>query len=94
MEIEGDSNQRERLLKRLRHRSRQRGFAEADRIFIAFAERHLDGLDDDLLAQYEALLALPDWDTFGWISGQAEPPPEFHGIVGSMRLAIGKSLRA
>lgn len=88
MQIEEVSNQRERTIKRLRHRSRQRGFAEADEIFIAFAASELDSLSDDLLAQYEALLALPDWDSFAWIVGQSEPPVELAAIVGLMRIKL------
>ena len=84
-----ESEERELVLKRLRHRSRQRGFAEADEIFITFAASHLGRLSDPLLAQYEALLALPDWDTFSWVSGQAEPPIDFADIV----IEIKKSLR-
>ena len=75
-------------LKRLRHRSRQRGFAEADEIFMAFARDHLDGLSPTELDQYENLLALPDWDSFAWITDQAEPPAEFAEIVALMRQKI------
>ncbi len=88
MAIKLESEERELLLKRLRHRSRQRGFAEADEIFIGFAANHLNELSDPLLAQYETLLALPDWDTFGWVSGQSEPEAAFAEIVAEIKKTL------
>ncbi len=48
-----------------------------DLILGAYADRHLARLDDARLAQFEALVAVPDRDLYGWISG-AQPVPEEH----------------
>lgn len=70
-----DAN-KEIKLKQLRFRSGHRGFNEMDQLLKAFCESHLDKLDDALLTQYEQLLDLPDLDTYSWLIGQAEPPPD------------------
>ena len=72
-------------LKRLRHRSRQRGFNEMDQILGSFAAAQLAGLSPGLLDQYEALLDIPDWDAFGWIAGGQAAPPDLAGIVREIR---------
>jgi antitoxin CptB len=65
----------ERRLKRLKFRSWHRGTRELDLLLGPFADRHLDGLSDAEMADYEALLTMPDPDVYDWILGQAEPPP-------------------
>ena len=61
-------------LKRLAHRSRYRGFKEVDLHFGQFAERHLAGLSDEELDQYEALLDEADQDVWAWLSGARHVP--------------------
>jgi antitoxin CptB len=61
-------------LKRLAHRSRYRGFKEADLHFGQFAERHLAGLTAQELDQYEALLDEADQDVWAWLSGARHVP--------------------
>jgi antitoxin CptB len=65
----------DRRLKRLRFRSWHRGTRELDLLLGPFADRHLDALTEAELAEYEALLLLPDPDVYDWILGQGEPPP-------------------
>lgn len=60
--------------KRLAHRSRYRGFKEVDLHFGQFAERHLDGLSEPELDQYEALLGEADQDVWAWITGARHVP--------------------
>lgn len=55
-------------------RAQRRGFKEVDLIFGAYAERHLAGLDEAGLDQFEALLTAPDQDVYAWLRG-AEPVP-------------------
>ena len=60
--------------KRLRFRSRHRGTREMDLLLGRFADRHLAGLSERQLADYEALLEVGDPDLYGWISGEAAVP--------------------
>ncbi len=68
-------------LKQLRYRSWHRGTREMDLLLGGFAERHLAGLSDAELGQYEALLAAPDPDLFNWIVGETPVPPAFDNAV-------------
>jgi antitoxin CptB len=63
--------------KRLLFRAQRRGFKEVDLIFGAYAERHLAGLDEGALDQFEALLVAPDQEVYAWLRG-AEPVPPAH----------------
>ena len=74
--------------KRLLFRSWHRGTREADLILGSFAEQHLGGFDAARLAEYEALLEVPDADLFDWISGRAAPPPESDTAVTRLLLAF------
>jgi antitoxin CptB len=55
-------------------RAQRRGFRELDLLFAAFADRYLNGLDEQQLDKFEALLAVPDWQLYGWIVGQEAVP--------------------
>lgn len=67
--------------KRLRFRAQRRGFKEVDLIFGAFAEQHLDGLNDLELDAFEQLLDVPDQEVFGWLQGDAPVPAEHRNSV-------------
>jgi antitoxin CptB len=67
----------ERRRARLRFRSARRGFKEVDLIFGAFADTHLDALDDAGMNQLEALLSAPDQEVYAWLKGEA-PVPATH----------------
>ena len=60
--------------KRLVHRSRYRGFKEADLLFGRFARLHLPELDDTGMDQYEALLDETDEDVYAWVTGRQHVP--------------------
>ena len=62
---------------KLKYRAWHRGFREADLILGPFADAHLEGLGDDELDQFEALLGQPDPDLYAWIIGQSEAPEAF-----------------
>jgi antitoxin CptB len=62
-------------LKRLRFQSWHRGFREMDLILGDFADAKLAGLSADDLDAYEALLSVPDWDLFAWLT-ETKPVPE------------------
>ena len=67
--------------KKLRFRAQRRGFKEVDIIFGAFADAHLAHLDSDQLDRFEALLAVPDWQVYGWFVGETSVPPEYDNDV-------------
>ena len=63
--------------KRLRYRSSYTGTKETDILLGTFAERHLDGLSEAELDDYEALLKIEDPRLYTWITGQETPPAEY-----------------
>jgi antitoxin CptB len=69
-----DTRDIETRRRKLLFRAQRRGFREVDLIFGAFADTHLPRLDERELERFEALLAVPDWQIYGWIVGQ-EPVP-------------------
>jgi antitoxin CptB len=62
--------------RRLRFRAWHRGMREVDLLLGRFADAHLDALDEDELAGFEALLLVPDPDVLSWITGEAEVPSD------------------
>ena len=67
--------------KQILYRASYRGFKEADILFGNFAKAHLAELSDEELDEFEALLALPDHDVYGWVMGTLEPPANMTGPV-------------
>lgn len=63
--------------KQLLFRAKRRGFKEVDLIFGTFAAAEIGALDDAELDQFEALLAAPDQDVYGWLQGHAPAPKKF-----------------
>lgn len=67
-------------IKRLRMRSWRRGMKEMDMILGPFADTELASLPDELLEQYERIMAENDQDLFLWIMarvrGEIQGPPE------------------
>lgn len=61
--------------RRLRFRAWHRGMREVDLILGRFADAHLDDLDANELAAFEALLDVPDPTLLAWVTGE-EPVPE------------------
>ena len=71
--------------KRLRFRSWHRGTREVDLLLGRFADAHLAAMDAEQLAQFAALLALPDPDLLDWLTGRAPlPPGHDNGVVASL----------
>jgi antitoxin CptB len=67
--------------KRLFFRAHRRGFKEVDLIFGAFAEMHLDALSETELDDFEALLAAPDQEVYGWLRDHAPVPAAYDNAV-------------
>lgn len=65
--------------KRLLFRSRQRGMLETSLLLRAFAEHHLDALDDDGLDRFETLLEANDADLLDWVIGKKAVPAAIDG---------------
>jgi antitoxin CptB len=63
--------------KQLLFRAKRRGFKEVDLIFGTFAAAEIEALSDTELDQFEALLAAPDQEVYGWLQGHAPAPKEF-----------------
>ena len=63
--------------KRLSHKSRYRGFREADLVFGRFADANLDRLTSEQLDRYEKLLEENDQDLWAWVT-KARPVPARH----------------
>lgn len=75
---------RETRIRRLIYRSRYTGTKETDILLGSFATRHLVGLDESLLDEYETLIENSDPDLYMWISGRRPVPLEWDGEI--MRL--------
>jgi antitoxin CptB len=58
-------------------RAQRRGFRELDLVFGALVDKHLNRFDAEQLERLEALLAVPDWELYGWIMGQETVPKPF-----------------
>ena len=63
--------------KRLRFRAWHRGMREMDLVFGPFADAAVAGLTEDEVAQFEALMEVPDPDVYAWITGAAPVPANF-----------------
>ena len=68
-------------LKRLKIRSWRRGTKEMDLILGPWSDRHVAGLSEAELADYEALLEENDQDLYQWVSGQAPAPPAHAAMI-------------
>lgn len=73
--------------KKLLFRSKHRGFKEVDIILGGFAEKYINSMKADELAQYEQILEQPDNDIYDWYTGKLEVPQNFKGKVVDMLMA-------
>jgi len=62
-------------------RAQRRGFRELDLLFGALADKYLHRLDAEQLDRLEALLAVPDWQLYGWIMGKEQVPKPYDNDV-------------
>ncbi|MFV0360692.1 succinate dehydrogenase assembly factor 2 [Tropicimonas sp.] len=73
---------RENRLKRLRMRSWRRGIKEMDLVLGHFSDDCLDGLAEEDLILYDALLSENDQDMLRWITGLDPVPARFAALFG------------
>jgi antitoxin CptB len=62
-------------------RAQRRGFRELDILFHAFVDKYLHLLDGEQLDRLEALLAVPDWQLYGWIMGKDAVPKPYDNDI-------------
>ncbi len=67
--------------KRLLYQASYRGFKEADLLIGGFAKTHIASLDENELAQFEALLQLNDRELYAYATGKLETPKAYAGAV-------------
>ena len=71
----------ETVRRKLRFRSLRRGTKESDMVIGGFAASHLKDLDEQQLADFEALLDENDQDVLSWVMDMVPPPPGFETDV-------------
>ena len=82
---------REATARRLRIRAWRRGTKEMDLILGPYADAHLDGMDAEGLARFEALMEENDQDLYQWVSGALPAPQEHAALIGRIsRHALGR----
>jgi antitoxin CptB len=67
--------------KRLTMRAWRRGTKEMDLILGPYADARLAAMTPEALDAFEALLAEPDQELYGWIIGQAAPPARHAALL-------------
>ena len=79
------SEDRATRLKRLHMRSMRRGIKEMDLILSRFWAREGALMVEGDLDLYESLLGENDQDLYQWVSGQAESPRAYAGLIAKLR---------
>ncbi|MFX0547057.1 succinate dehydrogenase assembly factor 2 [Roseovarius sp. S1116L3] len=72
---------REIRLRRLTMRSMRRGIREMDILLMRYSRARLEGLSDEQLDLYDALLEENDQDLYQWVSGQVPPPAQYSAMI-------------
>ncbi|UMY16869.1 succinate dehydrogenase assembly factor 2 [Methylobacterium organophilum] len=62
-------------------RAWHRGIREMDLIMGRFADAAIGDFSEDELADFEALIEVPDRDLFTWLTGEAEVPGHYDTTV-------------
>ena len=78
--------------RRLLFRAEHRGFKEADLVIGGFARANLPEMSETELAEFDALLEIPDQDLYAWIVGREPAPDEISG--GAVFKALAGSAHA
>jgi antitoxin CptB len=79
------------MIKKLKYRSFYRGCREKDFLLSNFADKILDNLSEEELAEYSKLLDMEDPDIYSWILGKNNPPLEVSNIISKIQYCHIKS---
>ena len=60
--------------KQIIYRANHRGIKEMDLLLGRFATDHADGMAEDAMDRFEAIMAENDRDLLSWFTGEMEPP--------------------
>lgn len=60
--------------RRARFRAWHRGMRETDLVLGGFADREIEALSEDELAQFEAILEVQDQEILDWLTGRVAVP--------------------
>ena len=74
--------------KKLLYRSLHRGCKETDLLLGQFAEKHIHGMSDEELQEWNTILGQTDSDIVAWVMGRAEVPEHLDGLV--MKRFLGR----
>ncbi|HVL72487.1 MAG TPA: succinate dehydrogenase assembly factor 2 [Beijerinckiaceae bacterium] len=67
--------------RRILFRAWHRGIREMDLILGRFADAEIGTMGEAELDAFERLIEVPDRDLFGWITGEAETPPNYDDAI-------------
>ncbi len=67
--------------KKLSFRAWRRGFRELDLLMGSFADKHLEGMTETEVDEFERLLDVADWEIYAWLTHTAEIPEDQKGPV-------------
>jgi len=81
---------RDIAIKRLSMRSMRRGIKEMDLILTAYAARRLEGMKENEMSLYDALLNENDQDLYQWVTGQVPAPESFREMINDISLSLQK----
>ena len=79
--MEQVNSERQNRIKRLIYRASYTGMKETDLLLGQFATHHLPHLDDQGLADFEALLDEGDPALYAWVKGDVDVPEVFNTAV-------------
>jgi antitoxin CptB len=65
------------IRRKLRFRAWHRGTKEADLIMGQFADANIETMDQEALAQFDAILDAQDLDVYNWVIGKEPVPAEY-----------------
>lgn len=77
--------------RRLLFRAGHRGTREMDILLSRFLDRELDGMSDDELAQFEAMMNIPDQDFYDILVKGAPVPAPYEGPLMDRLIASVKA---
>jgi antitoxin CptB len=79
----------ENRLKRMVMRAGHRGMKEMDIILGNFARSELAAMETAELDALDALMEENDQDLYRWVTGQAQPPAAFAGLIERIAVHAG-----